>query len=98
MYVKGRYVIALVLFVLGYILIGGTIPYIKNPEIEEEFKQQFSAENFYGKTQGVDRAKVIIDNGEALAERIRLIEQVEERIVISTFSFASDTSGKQMRN
>ncbi|MDD6812646.1 MAG: phospholipase D family protein [Lachnospiraceae bacterium] len=93
---KSRYIIALVLLVLGYLLIGGTAPYRKNPEVSEEYKENFAEKDFYGTGEGPDRAKVIIDNGEALKERIRLIDQAQERIVLSTFSFAADTSGKQM--
>lgn len=93
---KCRYIIALVLLVLGYLFIGGTVPYLNNPEINEAYKQTFSTQEFYGTGEGADRAKIIIDNGEALKERIRLIEQAQDRVVLSTFSFASDTSGKQM--
>jgi len=39
---------------------------------------------------------IIEDNGEALTERIRMIEQAKETITLSTFDFCSDTSGKQM--
>lgn len=52
--------------------------------------------DYYGTEEGTDRAKIIIDNGEAIKERIRLINQAQDRIVLSTFSFAADTSGKQM--
>ena len=93
---KTRYILVLVLFLLCYILIGGTLPYRKNPEVSEEYKQNFSVKDYYGTEEGTDRAKIIIDNGEALKERIRLIDQAQDRIVLSTFSFAADTSGKQM--
>ena len=86
----------MVLLLICYILIGGTLPYRKNPPLSEEFTDNFSVEDFYGKDEGPDRAKVIIDNGEALQERIRLIDQAKEHIALSTFAFEADTSGKQM--
>lgn len=99
MCMKSRYVIVLalsVLLILGYLLIGGVVPYLNNPEVNEKYKENFAEKDFYGTGEGPDRAKVITDNGEALKERIRLIEHAQERIVLSTFSFAADTSGKQM--
>lgn len=41
-------------------------------------------------------AAVIEDNAQALLERIRLIDGAEERIILSTFDFHSDESGKIM--
>ena len=60
---KTRYILVLVLFLLCYILIGGTLPYRKNPEVSEEYKQNFSVKDYYGTEEGTDRAKIIIDNG-----------------------------------
>lgn len=38
---------------------------------------------------------LIEDNGEALAERIRMLEHAKHSIVLSTFDFHSDISGKR---
>ncbi len=43
-----------------------------------------------------ERAAVIEDNGQALEERTRLINGAKERIILSTFDFHSDDSGKIM--
>lgn len=43
-----------------------------------------------------ESAAVIEDNGQALLERVRLIEGAKERIILSTFDFHSDESGKIM--
>ena len=94
--IKKRYVLIFMLFLIAYILIGGTVPYINNPELDGKYAEDFSAEDYYGDAVGADRAAIITDNGQALEERIRLIEQAEDRIVLSTFSFCADTSGKQM--
>jgi phosphatidylserine/phosphatidylglycerophosphate/cardiolipin synthase-like enzyme len=41
-----------------------------------------------------ERAKIIEDNNDALKERIRMISQAKEEIILSTFDFRSDDSGK----
>lgn len=41
-----------------------------------------------------ESAAVIEDNAQALLERVRLIEGAKERIILSTFDFHSDESGK----
>lgn len=84
------------LAVIAYLVIGGVLPYIKNPKVSDEYKEEYSKTDFYGQGTGTDRTRIITDNGEALEERLRLIEHARERIVLSTFSFCADTSGKQM--
>lgn len=51
---------------------------------------------FYKDTVSEERAKIISQNGEALEERVRLISQAENEIILSTFEFDADTSGKIM--
>lgn len=87
---------AFLVFALLYVLLGGTLPYAKTPEISEAYAGAFDVQSFYGDTVSCDRAALIEDNGEALAERIRIIENAKERIVLSTFDFRADTSGKQV--
>ncbi len=41
-------------------------------------------------------AAVIEDNGQALLERVRLIGKAKERVILSTFDFHSDSSGRVM--
>lgn len=41
-------------------------------------------------------AAVIEDNGQALLERVRLIGEAKERVILSTFDFHSDSSGRVM--
>lgn len=93
---KGRraiFAIGSVLLVLGYLLIGGILPYLRQPDVNGDFKQAFDADSFYGDGESCDRAAVVEDNGEALKERLRLILQAKERIILSTFDFRADESG-----
>ena len=58
--------------------------------------ENFDLADYTGTRQEGERAKIISDNGEALGERIRLISQAKEEIMLSTFEFDADTSGKQV--
>lgn len=79
-----------------YIFIGAIIPYIRHPEVSKKTQTDFEKKDYYAVSGEKEEGKIISDNGEALAERIRLISQAEERIVLSSFEMHSDTSGKQV--
>ena len=70
------------------------IPYLKQPKITEETKKNFSVEKFYGESASGERAKIIPENEEALEERIRMISQAKEEIILSTYDIKADISGK----
>lgn len=58
--------------------------------------KNFSVEKFYGESASGERAKIIPENGEALEERIRMISQAKEEIILSTYDIKADISGKQV--
>ncbi len=85
------------------------LPYREQPEPSEQTELSFSLADYYGSTSAdsadmpagqetyaSDRVCILADNGDALAERVRLISHARERIVLSTFDFRSDNSGKIM--
>nr|WP_300818022.1 phospholipase D family protein [uncultured Acetatifactor sp.] len=72
------------------------LPYASQPSVTAATVESFSAADFYGEGDNGERARIISDNGEALAERIRLISQAEEEIILSTFDFNADDSGKML--
>lgn len=92
----GKAAAILVLLYLLYFLSGAILPFIHQPEVTEKTREAFDPASFYGDETAKERACVISDNGDALKERIRLIAQAEERILLSTFEFDSDESGKDM--
>lgn len=92
----GRYIVMGCVLLLLYIIIGAIVPYIKQPQVSESYKESFNVQDFYSGDISCDRAMIIEDNGEALAERIRMTEYAKKSIIISTFDFRSDTSGKQL--
>lgn len=83
------------LFLL-FILIGIITPYIKQPEVSQSYQDEFNIEDYYGTHTSKDRATILEKNDVALEERIRLIENAKNRIILSTFDFRSDVSGKQI--
>ncbi len=94
--VKVRYIVlAIVIFIAAVFTLAIT-PYKEAPVVSDAYKGVFNVENFYSNEESCDRAAVIDDNGEALAYRIKLIENAKTDIIMSTFNFKSDTSGKQM--
>lgn len=94
--ISRRHGLILFLFIMAYLLLGATLPYIRGPEVSREFKETFSTEAFYGDEISCDRAAVIEDNGIALQERIRMIEHAKHSLILSTFDFRADTAGKQV--
>lgn len=72
------------------------LPYVKQGGVTVETEAAFQQSDFYGDHATGDRASILFDNEEALRERIRLISQASSRIVLSTFDFCDDNSGKKM--
>lgn len=94
--IKRWHIVLFFIVLILYIILGGILPYMKEPTVSDTFKQEFSTEQFYSDSLSCDRALVVEDNGDALAERIRLIEQAQNQIILSTFDFRADTAGKQV--
>ncbi|MCD8326638.1 MAG: phospholipase D family protein [Lachnospiraceae bacterium] len=76
-----------------YIIIGAFVPFLFQPSVSESTVESFDISDYYSDEPSGERAMVISDNGEALEERIRLISQAEERIILSTFEIDADSTG-----
>ncbi len=85
-----------VLYITLYILLGALLPFVVQPQVSESTVENVEATSFYGDEASGERAAVISDNGEALEERIRLISQAQEEIILSTFEIDADTSGRMV--
>ena len=73
------------LLFLCYLIVGAVIPFIRYQQVSEETKNSFSLNDFYQESPGSDRVKLLETNKSALTERIRLLNQAKEQIIISTF-------------
>ena len=91
--VKKRYII--IPLILVYLLLV-CVPYVFQGGVSAATKSAFSLSDYYSNSEGTDRAEVLFTNEEALTERLRLIEHAEDRIILSTFEFRADNSGKKM--
>ena len=89
-------VVGAIVIILLYEMIGIFAAYKKQPELSEETKQSLHPEDIYTDASVEERACIIEENGNALLQRIRLIEQAKEDIVLSTFAFHDDDSGQIM--
>lgn len=78
--------------VLAAYLFSACYPFASQPLTDRE--QRSSISEFYSQTVGSERAMVISENKDALTERIRLIANAQDSIVLSTFDMQSDNSGK----
>ncbi len=63
-------------------IVGPFLPYRK---VSAETKDKFSTDIFYGDKEGTDRVQLLESNRSALDERIRLLHQAKNRIIMSTF-------------
>lgn len=88
--------VVLIVGILLFVVLGALLPFIRQPEVTEETKESLDLSRFYSDELSGERAKVISQNGEALEERIRLISQAKKKVILSTFEFDSDRSGKIM--
>lgn len=83
------------LILIFYVVIGSVLPFLKQPKISETERNSFNLSDYYAESDNTtERAYIILNNGEALKERLRMIHHAEERIIISTYKFTADLTGK----
>lgn len=92
---KTVFFIALILIAayLLYLILGATIPFSGHPAVSQEYRTSIYEMEFTRDEPGPDRVMLLEDNVTALSERIRMISQAEERIILSTFDWREDNSG-----
>ena len=86
-------VTAILVFVLMYVIVNLAIAVIgssRQPEYDGD--KQAAMWN----TDGTERAVIVEDNSEALLSRVRMIQNAQSEIILSTFDFMSDESGRIM--
>lgn len=87
---------AVLLAYLVFLLLGAVVPFLVHPKIRPETQAAFRRTFFFSFETGRERAALLWDNEDALAERIRLIAHARDRVILSTFEFRSDTAGRQV--
>lgn len=78
--------ILFILFVI-YIVVGMLVPFVHMKSVSKKNKAKINTESFYSTSgkDGVDRAKIVSDNKEALDLRLDMIRKAKKEIIISTF-------------
>ncbi len=80
------------LVLLSYLLVGMCLPFWTHPDLNPFTERQFSADTFYGDQESVDRAAILETGESALDERIRLISQAQESLILTTFDMRPGNS------
>lgn len=91
-----RYVGLVLAAVLLYLAIGACAPFMLMKQVSPETQSTIDALNVYGDDVGVDRAAVIETNKEALDIRLRMIDDAQEEIILSTFDIRAGESTKDI--
>lgn len=89
-------IVAGFLFFLAVYLMAAVCPYLNHKEVSQEYKNQINMIDFYEEHQGSECVAYVDDNTEALILRLQMIEMAQEEIILSTFDFNGDESGKDM--
>ncbi len=87
-------ILAIFLCVAFYELLGICVAYKKQPEVSNTTKKETKNESWNECSENTERAVIIEKNPEALLQRVRLIKNAKKEIILSTFAFQSDESGK----
>ena len=91
-----RYLVFIILAFVLYVLLGIILSYNRHPQVSKEYQENFDPKECYSDQASCDRACVIEDNEEALKERLNMFAQARDRIILSTFDFHADKSGKDV--
>lgn len=90
-----RIIFIILLFVFVYEVAGILVAYSRHPAVSAETKQNTAAQKYEKHAAGDgERAAIIEENAQALLQRVRLITNAQESLVLSTFAFHSDESGR----
>ncbi len=80
-------------FVLVYVVINLAIAVVgSSKQPEHSGDKQIAMQS----TEGTERAVIVEDNSDALLSRVRMIQNAQSEIILSTFDFMSDESGRIM--
>lgn len=85
-----------ILFFLILYLGALTLPYIRHKKVSPSFQKEYKNRDFYNLTTGTEQISYVDDNHLALLYRLRMIEEAEKEIILSTFDFNSDNAGKDI--
>ena len=95
-FIKKHWLMVTVLAVLLYLIVGALAPFIHYKDVSREFAQSFDAQELLASEPSPDRAMLVETNISAWEERIRLMDQAKERIILSTFDMRDGESTRDL--
>lgn len=93
---SGIYIPFIIVFIVAYLVIGAITPFAKQKEVSQATKDAFNAEEYFEAQDSVDRASLVETNDQAWTERIRLLNQAQDTIILSTFDMRNGESTKDL--
>lgn len=93
---KKRWIFVLVLGIVVALLGGVMGPFIPYKTVSDQAAAEIHTEDFRSEKEGPDRAMLLETNISAWEERIRLIDQAKERVIISTFDMREGQSTRDI--
>lgn len=97
-FLRRHWCISLLALFLLYVAAGALIPFARQKQVGDG-ENPYVREHFYEEENGkqsTDRAHVVEENTEALELRLRMFEEAEERVILSTFDFRQDKSTRDL--
>lgn len=85
----------LLLILLIYIILL-TAPYLSHKKVPDAYQKNFQPDACYSSSAGTERVAYIHDNDDALLYRLHMFDQAQKEIILSTFDFNADKSGKDV--
>ena len=95
-FLRRHKITCLVLLIVFYLIVGATAPFLSYKKIEEDTIGNFAQKNFRMDGTGPERVALLETNESAWTERMRLLEQAEERIILSTFDMRDGESTRDI--
>lgn len=89
---KGKIIVIALLIYVALLIIF----YLPHKQTGESYQREFAKRSFTSSTTGTERIAYITDNTDALLYRLRMIEEAQDSIIMSTFDFNCDESGKDI--
>ncbi len=76
-----------------YLALGFYLPSLPHRQVSDEFADSFNAEDYISDTTGSERVLCIDDNSDAMAWRLRMIDEAKDEIILSLFELRDDDCG-----
>ena len=86
----------LLLFILAYLLIGATAPFMIYRKLQKDTLKEFDPGRFRSGAAGTERAALLETNLSAWEERLRLLDRAKERIILATFDMREGKSSRDI--